>query len=223
MALGDLVLWPSRAWRSKCGPRSSSSSGCSFSASSKMNRLWWQRCCTCLIWSVSSSCTGHREPVGPGVLSTSSHKGLEKAPVPPGICSALPDTQPIPWNKPGAWACAPWITGFSHDSPAPPALAGPVGVEGKTLPLGTGPASSMRYPSPGLSSLLELITSSLSLETELDASVGVTGRTGSPCSLPGAGHSLAQAGLKSQCTKLAEGPVGPSWPMAWGSCDGLQK
>ena len=64
MVLLDSALWLLGAWRSRCGLRASSSPGCSFSASSKMNRVWRQCSCVFLILSVSSSCTEYGELLG---------------------------------------------------------------------------------------------------------------------------------------------------------------
>lgn len=61
MGLGGSMSWASGTLGSKCGPSSSSSPGCSFSASSKMNMLWWQRRHVSCICHRNSSCTGHRE------------------------------------------------------------------------------------------------------------------------------------------------------------------
>lgn len=61
MALGGSAPCVLGTLGSSCGPSSSSSPGCSFSASSKMNMVWWQRrrvSCICLS---NSSCTGQGE------------------------------------------------------------------------------------------------------------------------------------------------------------------
>lgn len=80
MVLGDWALWFSGAWRPRCGLRASSSPGCSFSASSKMNRVWWQRSCVFLIWPVSCSCTEYRELLGSAGWEAHSPPSSQEAP-----------------------------------------------------------------------------------------------------------------------------------------------
>lgn len=124
MLLGDLALWFSRVWRSSCGPRTSSSSGCSFSASSKMNRVWWQRSCVFLIWPVSCSCREYRQLLGSSGRSLPAprapgegRRGFSRASAVDhlGLGSALE----LPDPTPGGGARASAFPGFPGDSPAP--------------------------------------------------------------------------------------------------------
>lgn len=88
MVFGDSALgWPG-ARGSRCGPRASSSPGCSFSASSKMNSVWGQRSCVLLIWSASRSCTDTGSGWEPREAQT--HPPARRALGRRDVCSRLP-------------------------------------------------------------------------------------------------------------------------------------
>ena len=90
MVLLDSALWLLGAWRSRCGLRASSSPGCSFSASSKMNRVWRQCSCIFLIWSVSFSCAEYGELLGSNERHLLAPRALGRCWFPQGVYNGSP-------------------------------------------------------------------------------------------------------------------------------------
>lgn len=86
MARGGSTPWVSGTLGSRCGPSSSSSPGCNFSASSKMNKVCWQRRRVSCICHRNSSCTGHRElrprrSMGSCFLRAEEHRSWAPPPI----------------------------------------------------------------------------------------------------------------------------------------------
>lgn len=96
MVRGRSTPWASGTLGSRCGPSSSSSPGCNFSASSKMNMVCWQRRRVSCICHRISSCTGHRELRPRRSMASCFLSAVERrSQAPPPII-----TKPQPWLGP---------------------------------------------------------------------------------------------------------------------------